>query len=181
MFHVKHGVPTTNQLFHVKRRERMRSSGTTNRVFTDFMAVCLFHVKHDVSTTNRLFHVKRRTGWLSCGGMVFENCFLPRSLFIRWENLSTRTGRQSEKTCYPAWSSLLTETSHVWGCWISFLIVAEELVFHVKPENSRKFFLTVGGMRFDFSVGHNAWLLFSNSFSVSVFAWCAGFFGWVSP
>ena len=34
-------------------------------------------------------------------------------------------------------------------------IVAEELVFHVKPENSRKFFLTVGGMRFDFSVGHN--------------------------
>ena len=35
-------------------------------------------------------------------------------------------------------------------------IVAEELVFHVKPENSRKFFLTVGGMRFDFSVGHNA-------------------------
>ena len=27
MFHVKHGVPTTNQLFHVKRRERMRSSG----------------------------------------------------------------------------------------------------------------------------------------------------------
>ena len=25
MFHVKHGVSTTNQLFHVKRRERMRS------------------------------------------------------------------------------------------------------------------------------------------------------------
>ena len=68
MFHVKHGVPTTNQLFHVKRRERMRSSGATNRIFTEFMAV-----------------------WL----------------------------------------------------------------FHVKPENSRKFFLTVGGMRFDFSVGHN--------------------------
>ena len=35
-------------------------------------------------------------------------------------------------------------------------IVAEELVFHVKPENSRKLFLTVGGMRFDFSIGHNA-------------------------
>ena len=35
-------------------------------------------------------------------------------------------------------------------------IVVEELVFHVEPENSRKFFLTVGGMRFDFSVGHNA-------------------------
>ena len=35
-------------------------------------------------------------------------------------------------------------------------IVAEELVFHVKPENSRKFFLTVGGMRFDFSVGHRS-------------------------
>ena len=71
----------------------------------------MFHVKHGVPTTNQLFHVKRRTGWLSCGGMVFENCFHP--------------------------------------------IVAEELVFHVKPENSRKFFLTVGGMRFDFSVGHN--------------------------
>ena len=56
-------------------------------------------------------------------------------------------------------------------------IVAEELVFHVKPENSRKFFLTVGGMRFDFSVGHNTWLLFSNSFSVGVFAWCV--FLWV--
>ena len=62
-----------------------------------------------------MFHVKRRTGWLSCGGMVFENCFPP--------------------------------------------IVAEELVFHVKPENSRKFFLTVGGMRFDFSIGHNAKLI----------------------
>lgn len=36
-------------------------------------------------------------------------------LFNRWKNLSTRTGRQSEKTCYLAWSSLLTETSHVWG------------------------------------------------------------------
>lgn len=59
-----------------------------------------------------MFHVKLRTGCLSCGGMVFENCFPP--------------------------------------------IVAEELVFHVKPENSRKFFLTVGGMRFDFSIGHNA-------------------------
>lgn len=99
MFHVKHGVPTTNQLFHVKRRERMRSSGTTNRVFTDFMAVWLFHVK-------------RRMGWLSYGGMVFENCFHP--------------------------------------------IVVEELVFHVEPENSRKFFLNAGGMRLDFSIGHNA-------------------------
>lgn len=39
---------------------------------------------------------------------------------------------------------------------VFFLIVAEELVFHVKPENSRKFFLTVGGMRFDFSISHNA-------------------------
>ena len=29
------------------------------------------------ASTNQLFHVKRRTGWLSCGGMVFENCFLP--------------------------------------------------------------------------------------------------------
>ena len=90
MFHVKHGVPTTNQLFHVKRRERMRSSGTTNRVFTDFMAVCLFHVKHGVSTTNQLFHVKRRTGWLSCGGMVFENCFLPHR--CRGVGVSRETG-----------------------------------------------------------------------------------------
>ena len=42
------------------------------------------------------------------------------SLFSRWENLSTRTSRKSERTCYLAWSSLLTETSHVWGSWISF-------------------------------------------------------------
>ena len=73
----------------------------------------MFHVKHGVSTTNQLFHVKRRMGGLSYGGMVFENCFHP--------------------------------------------IVVEELVFHVEPENSRKFFLTVGGMRFDFSVGHEAY------------------------
>ena len=68
------------------------------------------------------------------------------------------------------------------GWWflrtVFFLIVAEELAFHVKPENSRKFFLTVGGMRLDFSIGHNAWLLFSNSFSVSVFAWCGFLFFW---
>ena len=77
----------------------MRSSGTTNRVFTDFMAVWLFHVN-------------RRMGWLSYGGIVFENCFHP--------------------------------------------IVVEELVFHVEPENSRKFFLNAAGMRLDFSIGHNA-------------------------
>lgn len=45
----------------------------------------------------------------------------------------------------------------LWGMVFEncFPIVAEELVFHVKLENSRKFFLTVGGMRFDFSIGHN--------------------------
>lgn len=45
----------------------------------------------------------------------------------------------------------------LWGMVFEncFPIVAEELVFHVKPENSRKFFLTVGGMWFDFSVSHN--------------------------
>ena len=69
MFHVKHGVSATTELFHVERRERMRSGGATNRIFTNFMVV--------------------------------------------WP-------------------------------------------FHVKPENSRKSFLTVGGMRLDFSIGHNA-------------------------
>lgn len=113
MFHVKHGVPTTNQLFHVKRRERMRSSGATNRIFTEFMAVWLFHVKHCFMPPQgwQCVSVKLRTGWLSCGGWFLRTVFPP--------------------------------------------IVAEELVFHVKPENSRKFFLTVGGMRFDFSISHN--------------------------
>ena len=44
------------------------------------------------------------------------------SLFSRWENLSTPTGRRSERTCYLAWSSLLTNTNHVWGHWISFIL-----------------------------------------------------------
>ena len=50
-------------------------------------------------------------------------------------------------------------------------IVAEELVFHVKPENSRKFFLTVGGMRFDFSIGHNAKLEVYSAAGEMGFGW----------
>ena len=54
------------------------------------------------------YHVKRPNGW---------------SLFSRWENLSTRKGRKSGRTCYLAWSSLPTETSHVWERWISFVVI----------------------------------------------------------
>ena len=59
-------------------------------------------MKHDVSTTNRLFHVKRRTGWLSCGGMVFENCFHPivveESVFhVKHGGMAELWGRQFEK------------------------------------------------------------------------------------
>lgn len=41
--------------------------------------------------------------------------FSQGSLFSRWEDLPTSTGGRSERTCHLAWSSLLTETSHVWG------------------------------------------------------------------
>ena len=51
----------------------------------------------------------------------------PWSLFSSWENPSTPTGGRSERTCYLAWSSLLTETSHVWGRWISFHVSRETL------------------------------------------------------
>ena len=65
------------------------------------------------------------------------------SLFSRWKNPSTPTGRESERTHYLAWFSLLIETSHVWGRWISFNVsretrpaatdvVKQKLVFHVK-------------------------------------------------
>ena len=38
-----------------------------------------------------------------------------KSLFSYWENPSTTTGGKSERTCYLACLSLLTETSHDWG------------------------------------------------------------------
>ena len=51
------------------------------------------------------------------------------SLFSRWKNPSTPTGRKSERTHYLAWFFLLTETSHVWGRWISFNVSRETLEF----------------------------------------------------
>ena len=47
-----------------------------------------------------------------------------RSLFRSWENLSTLTSGKSERTNHLACFSLLTETSHVWGRWISFCVTA---------------------------------------------------------
>ena len=94
-------------------------------------------------------NVSRETqgGVVELWGMVFENCFPivaeelvfhvkleNRSLFRSWEKSPTPTGRRSERTCYLAWSSLLTETSHVWGRWISFSggVIEWVVVFHVK-------------------------------------------------
>ena len=50
--------------------------------------------------------------------MLLEGNF--RSLFSYWENPSTTTGGKSERKCYLACLSLLTETGHVWRRWISF-------------------------------------------------------------
>ena len=58
-------------------------------------------------------------------GMVFDHVTSPlpvvvgvgvfRSLFSRWKNLSTSADGKSERICHLTWSSLLIETSHVWG------------------------------------------------------------------
>ena len=56
------------------------------------------------------FHINE---WRLCALILW-------SLFSRWENSFTRIGEKSERTCHLAWSSLLTETSHIWGRWISF-------------------------------------------------------------
>ena len=48
-------------------------------------------------------------GWVVCCG----DSFLFGSLFNRWKNPSAPTGRRSERTCYLACLSLLTNTNHV--------------------------------------------------------------------
>ena len=79
-----------------------------------------FEKYHFSPTRYRGVSVSRET-WvrdvLGLGRRVYGKlgCFvLFGSLFSYWENPSTTTGGKSERKCYLACLSLLTETSHVW-------------------------------------------------------------------
>ena len=133
---LNHIFPATEaSMFHVKHPPPTRKTKTQNTTPLQ-QKQPTFHVKQLGCCRNVVFHVKYR------------------SLFSYWENPSTTTGGKSERTCYLACLSLLTETSHVWGRWISFIeklsntkkhdcrrkrIPLQALpMFHVKPPHHHK-------------------------------------------
>ena len=79
----------------------------------------VFHVKHGELLTGGDWSALFSFAGCCGGGDVSRETLtflLTMRLIRRWEKLSISVGEESEKVCQLAWSSLLPEASHVWGC-----------------------------------------------------------------
>ena len=164
-----------------------------------------FHVKHDrmVELQEIAFRV-RCLSPIGCWGLVFHVkregvgieviCldvfvgfwgFDVWSLFSRWENPSTPTGRRSKRTCHLTCLLLFPETSHAWGGWINFCMTAWKInwcfTWNTDRGNSWK-----GGGVFPkrlFSA-FLSWFCNCDCFTWNVVGWWLSCWGWllsVSP